>query len=74
MIHPLQKRLRRKLIDAAIEAGATTAQARDAAARVLPKGDGINWDWFLNGGFAQLLEALLLILRLFQGAPKAVEE
>lgn len=71
MIHPIRNRLRKKLVAAAVEAGHTEEDAKAAVAGVLPKGECIDWDWLLEGGFAKLLEALLALLKMFKAGPSA---
>jgi hypothetical protein len=70
--HPLRDRLRTRLINAAVHKGFTEAAAADAVDRALPKGDHPAFDWLLGGGFAKILEAVLLLLQLFHApAPPA---
>ena len=60
---PLRDRIRERLIDRAVEAGATREQVEQAIGDL--EGDRPLLDWFLNGGFEKLLQMIMTLIGLF---------
>jgi hypothetical protein len=71
--HPLRARLRARLIEAAVLKGFSEADAAEAVHRAMPRGEHPAFEWLLGGGFAKIIEAVLLLLQIF-GTPRSEQE